>query len=155
MPLMKSLIVIFALFISVKSISQTQQDSSVIFERHKKSLDQPLKNFTRVTHPNVPNRDLFGKMVSYTTKNTDSVRAIFDGKIISVTEVGSAYLLMTRFGNYYISYYGLAKPILKEGEIIKRNEFISKLSSTAFGQSFLTIQFYKDDVEVDPNEWFK
>lgn len=152
---MKKLIIVCSFLIPVKSYSQTQLDSSLIFEKHKKSLNQPLTNFTKVPQPNVPNKDLLGKMVSYITKGPDAVRAIFDGKIVSVTEVGNSYLLMTRFGNYYISYYGLSEPLVKEGDFVRQNEFISKLSGSAFGQFFLTVQFYKDDIEVDPNEWFK
>lgn len=155
MPLIKTLLIIYSLFFSVELYSQTQQDSSLIFEKHKKSLNQPLRNFTKVPQPNVPNKELLGKMVSYITKGPDSVRAIFNGKIVSVTEVGNSYLLMTRFGNYYISYYGLSKPSLKEGDTVKQNEFISKLSQSSFGQCFLMIQFYKDNTEVDPNDWFK
>jgi hypothetical protein len=49
-------------------------------------------------------------MVSYIAKNADSVRAIFEGKIVSVAEVGDSYFVMTNYGNYSIAYYGLSKP---------------------------------------------
>jgi hypothetical protein len=157
MPLMRTFITSCCLFILVTSYSQTKQDSSLIFERAKGMLKQPLTNAIKVPQLNVPAKDrhLLGYMVSYIGQNPDSVRSIFEGKIVSIAEVGGSYLLMTSFGSYSIAYYGLGKPFLKEGNFLKRNQFISTLSKNSFGQYFLTVQFYKDNNEVNPNDWLK
>lgn len=157
MPLMRTSIILCLLYCSAISYSQTRQDSSLIFEKAKGLLKQPLTNFTKVPPLNVAEKDkhLLGKMVSYISQNADSVRSIFEGRIVSISEVSGSYLVMTNFGNYSITYYGISKPSLKEGNHIKRNQFISTLSKTSFGQYFLMVQFYKDDIEVNPNDWFK
>ena len=154
---MRTTIILTCLFVSITSYSQTKQDSSLIFEKSKGLLKQPLTNFIKVPQLKVAEKDkhLLGKTVTYITQRADSVKSIFEGKIVSIEEVGGAYLVMTQYGDYSIAYYGLSKPALKKGSNLKRNQFISTLSKTSFGQYFLTVQFYYNNSEVDPNDWLK
>ncbi len=119
-------------------------------------MNHPVKNYSKVfSTKDIVKSELAGKEINYICKSADSVKAIFGGRIIAVNEVGGRYLLMTQFGDYFISYYGLNKPTLGVGELIHTNQYISTLSSFAVGPVFLTVHFYYENDEIDPAQWLK
>jgi len=152
----KPIILLSCLFFSIKNFAQTTIDSTLIFEKARGILNAPLARYKKVPKPSLPaaDKNLLPKMISYYGSKGDSVSAIFEGKIVSIQDIGGVYLLMTSFGKYSIGYSGLVKPALKEGTYIKKGQFISRLT-TCFGIAYLTVQFYKDNMEVDPEEWIK
>ncbi len=156
--LMKPLILLVTFLSSLDLLGQNQLDSTIIFEHSKKN---PLTSvrFTKLINydstkyghgcPRYPGN-------TYYLDHTDTVRAIFEGRIIAIFKVVDVYAIMTEFGNYYITYSGLTMPTLCKGEYIQQNQSLGLLSyNGSHYEYFLELIISKDEKFVDPMDWLK
>lgn len=162
---MKKLLTIFIITISIShSIAQPQSiDSSAQFQKAKGSLNHPIKNFTKLSTYSLrqycTDCDMLPKENIYYLNKSDTVKAIYEGKIISVLDMDTYYAIMTKFGKYFIIYIGLEKPTLKKGDYIFQNQFLGMVCKNSFNDDneyLLRIRILNDKAdELDPAIWIK
>lgn len=144
------LIVTFLIFISISVFAQL--DSNRIFEKSKGTWQYPLRS-GMLLGPST--QGYMGKKAIFITGKSDSVFAVFSGKAVSIKEVDSAYLIITKFKDYYITYYGLTQPLINIGDFVSAGQQIGNLAKDLDGAFSLDIYLNKKSDELDTHLWFK
>ena len=155
---MKTTILLVTVLISLHSLAQSRTDSTLLFESAKGTLSHPVNGFRKLVNydsvkygfgcPHYPGN-------TYFLDHTDTARAIFEGKIVSVFNVGDVYAIITKFGKYYIVYSGLTKPSLSKGEYIHKNQPLGTLYDDGEYKYSLELMISKQDRYVDPMNWVR
>ena len=155
---MKRYITIISLVTLVPFFSKAQTDSSALFEKSKNKLSHPISSFKKLVNlesvkvnfgcsPNPGN--------TYYTDKEDTVNAIFEGTVISIFQLENQYGLTTKFGKYYITYFGLSKPVVKRGDYIKTRQHLATLMNN-LGESFqLELIISTPTRNINPSYWLK
>ena len=144
------LIIAFIFFISSPVLAQV--DSNRIFEKSKGTWKWPIHSGMLLG----PNTQGFkGVRAIFITGKSDSVFAVFSGRVVSIKEVDSAYMIVTKYKDYFITYYGLQKPIINIGDYIIKEQQIGNLAKNFDGNFSLDIYLTKKSDELDTHLWFK
>ena len=147
------------------NIAFAQTDSNAIFESNKGKLPFPLKNSTypdefyiqaykgcfRYTKSETSKEEPY---LSFFRKKSEDVFAIFDAKVLIVEQIDSiSYFVITKFGDYFISYVFLNKPKCQVGNFIKKGEIIASLSKNENENYSLDLYISKGMKNLDCKEW--
>ena len=144
------------LFLPLFSLGQT--DSSNIFEKSKQKLSHPLCSFKRLLNSTSDKFNLsicINPGYTYYAEKEETVHAIFEGTVISVFELDNQYGLTTKFGKYYITYFGLTKPIVEKGNYILTQQSLAKLNINPGADCQLDLFISTPDKNLDPIHWIK
>ncbi len=145
---------IFLVF-SISGKSQITQNQE--FEQSKGKWPPPISNFKKFINDKERNAgfhfEVPHKGLTILPDENDSVKAVFKGKVISVFRVGDSFALMTRYGNYFITYVNLDSPGLKKGDMVTQGEFLGLLSRT--NRQLELMLTNEKDKELDPFEWIQ
>ena len=153
----KPILLFLALSIFFKTMAQS--DSSKIFEYSKGHWNPPLTSFKKVDDYKEPPKGFIGNFagpeIAFYTDSPCPVHAVFDGTVVGVFQIGDYYALMTRFGNYFITYAGLNKPNFEKGAFIQAGQIISDLYKYDSADYKLEVVISsKVDKWIDPYNWF-
>jgi hypothetical protein len=94
------------------------------------------------------------KNITFITDSAAEVRAIHNGQVCAVYNIEKEYAVVTRFGDYYITYYPLTKTKLKKGDTIINGQPLAKISSADNARE-INILMSKNTKFIDPYKWFK
>jgi hypothetical protein len=155
----KYVIAIIVLFLFYH-VSNGQPDSSRIFEKAKGTLSHPIESFKKLLNSDSlkdDSRNHYGISNFYYSDNADSVKAIYEGRVVAVVEISVSYAVITKFGDYFITYFGLTRPPIKKGEYVLKNQYIGNLINYDSGEySYeLVLIMSHNEKEVDPSMWLK
>jgi len=144
------LLTVFFIFASLSV--QAQFDSTKAIEKSKGYWNYPFrKGLLLGSNP----QNYQTKKSTFITYNPDTAFAVFDGYVFSVTNIDSSYLLITKYANYTIGYFGLERPFIKVGDIIKSGQAIA-ITAKDFDDTFsLDIHLSKDSNDLYAHDWFK
>lgn len=138
--------------------SFAQKNDTKLFEKTKGKLPFPVCNMYGVSDIRCAR---FGKEIndpfnniSFTTDSAAEVRSVHKGKVKAVYVIGSGYAVVTSFGDYFITYYPLAKPRLKKGDTVSPGQPISRIS-TVENPREINILISKKTTFIDPYQWFR
>ena len=138
---------------------EAQSDSSKLFEKAKGTLPFPISTFSLIETYEELMRKLCevkpSKKTSFIADSTSNVTAIFDGLIVRIEKVDSIYLVITKYGSYFLAYCGLEKPNLATGNFIKTGQIISKIQKDWDDKFRLDFYLFTKDKDMDPFLWFK
>lgn len=144
------------LFVAFNSFSQ--KNDTKLFERTKGKLPLPVCNLYGVSDIRCAR---FGKKINdpfnnitFTTDSAAEVRSVHKGKVSAVYVIGNGYAVVTSFGDYYITYYPIAKPRLKKGDPISPGQPISRIS-TIENPREINILISRKTTFIDPYKWFR
>ena len=137
---------------------EAQSDSSKIFRKAKGTLAFPISNVSKIeTYEQAINKIWEEQPIKRTTFISDSIcdaEAIFGGVVLTVKEIDSSYVLITKFGDYFITYFGLLKPNLFKGDFIKKGQFLSAVQKDFDNKYRLEIYLSTPKEDIDPFPWF-
>jgi hypothetical protein len=140
--------------------AQSRGDSNKIFLSSKGHWSLPLSYITSVMTEN-QRYAYFGGCSGpgiefYTDRPTSPVLAVFGSVVIGVFIVGDESAIMTRFGNYFITYVDITKSYVKKGDRIEAGQSIASLDSNSnhWGMGLGIIISDKNDKNFDPENWF-
>ena len=145
-----SLILIFLFSISVYALAQV--DSNRLLEKTKGTWPYPLRSGILLgpsTH------GYLEKKATFIGKNNDSVFTICSGKVVSIKQIESVYLVITKYKDYFIAYDGLKIPKLDIGELVVKGKYIGNLAENLDGEYSLDVYLNKNSDELDIHLWFK
>ena len=109
---LKALLVL--IFFSSGFSANSQIDSSKLFEMKKGTLPSPILAPSNKLKIEISKSSDSSYAASYQMDSSYKVIAIFDGLVITSEMVGWYYQVTTKYGNYFITYDGLQKPVVKK-----------------------------------------
>ncbi len=132
------------------------------FEENKGKLPWPVGGAGAVVAHFGPNRMADGitrdeKGITIATGRGAQVRAVFEGKVTGVYNIGQFDKCVTvRSGSYIVLYGNLAETRLKNGDAVALNQIVGKINNSANEERHvLLLQIWRETVPLDPEEWLR
>ncbi len=89
------------------------------------------------------------------TEQGSSVRAIFDGEVVSVFDVEGESNVLIRHGKYFTTYGNLASSSVGKGQKIKSGEVIGRAGSNTDGNGEIEFLLLLENKNLDPATWIR
>lgn len=151
---------LLTLSIFVSSCALAQVNSTSLFEKSKGTWNYPIEKVVKIINYEDSKSACATAnacrimSTSFIADSSYPVNAVFDGLILKIQEIDGAYAIITQFGNYFITYYGLTKPPLKEGDFVKRGQTLSNLQRYFEGNFSVDIYLSNRIETLDSFPWF-
>ena len=151
------------IFLFINCLSRTelfgQAIENKIIEKSKGTWITPIPKYLKIEgNKERERRTIYDKTDSSLTFVTDSsysVTAVFGGKVVAVFPIEDAYMIMTQFGDYFISYTNLTDVKVKEGDLIKEGSLIGKVMKVDEDYYFINFILMKKKEMIGAQKWFK
>lgn len=129
------------------------------FAENKSRLPWPVSGFVsqkfgRQNHPVLKNIVIENNGINIQTKKDELVKAIFSGRVTSVSYhpgVGSS--IIVKHGDYYTVYAGLKDVLVSKGQDINTNQELGTVVTNNEGISELRFQVRKNIAALNPEKW--
>ncbi len=83
------------------------------------------------------------------------VKAIFDGEVRSVFNVGGKQLVMVRHGKYFTTYGNLGSASVSKGQMITAGQVLGKAGVNDDGVGEVTLQMDTETSTINPEPWLR
>jgi hypothetical protein len=134
-----------------------QIDSTKLFESSKGKWPIPVPGYLEIyDNENLKHftYDQFDSTLRIVTDSSYVVRAVHDGAVIEIIEVESEYTVLTKFGNYFISYGRLKKPDIRKGAYIRAGQQLGELIKDCTEDNYtLEILLAKGEKQLSAEKW--
>jgi hypothetical protein len=133
------------------------QKENVVFEATKGKWHFPIPNVQSI---DTMMRDCFGipansSILELMSNNPQEIRAIQPGLVKVVTTLQGVYMVLTKSGEYFLVYYGIANPGVKKGDFIQEGDVIGTMSKEEEEKTYkLTLMLLKGSNTININRWF-
>lgn len=141
-------------------LNEGQRTLAASFERNKGGLPWPVDN-GYVSIPfgtsRVGGLSIDNPCITISTPSAGaSVKAVFDGQVSSVSNLGDAMMVMVRHGKYFTVYSNLATAAVSVGSSVKTGQAIGKTAEADDGTGG-QLDFYLmiEKKNVNPQPWLK
>ncbi|WP_072144803.1 murein hydrolase activator EnvC family protein [Hymenobacter sp. AT01-02] len=112
------------------------------------------QRFGRHNHPVLHNVVVENRGVDIQTSAGEPVRAVFDGKVLTVASVpGMNTIVMVQHGDYFTVYAKLRSVSVAEGQVIKARQPIGTVYTDAEGTSEVQFQVWHNSSNLNPENW--
>ncbi|MEO8768454.1 MAG: hypothetical protein ABI402_00145 [Ferruginibacter sp.] len=126
--------------------------------QNKGLLEYPIKTNIQPNYYN-PLRSILDETptqsVTFISDSCVKVSCIFDGEVCLIEEIDSMYVVMTKFGSYYLTYTNLTKPVIKKGDFIKKGQIIANLDKDFDDRFSVDIYLNYGEKTIDAYSWFR
>jgi septal ring factor EnvC (AmiA/AmiB activator) len=99
--------------------------------------------------------DWFNPCLTIGTDIGSTVKAVFDGVVSSVTDVGGQTVVIIKHGNYFTSYSNLATVSINKGETVHTGQAIGTAAAGDSGNGQIDLSMAKDLSQLDPEPWLR
>ncbi|MEP7257463.1 MAG: M23 family metallopeptidase, partial [Flavitalea sp.] len=89
------------------------------------------------------------------TENGSSVKAVFDGEVVSVFDVDGESNVLIRHGKYFTTYGNLSSSSVSKGEKVKAGSVVGKAGSNADGNGEIEFLLLLENKNLDPALWIR
>lgn len=89
------------------------------------------------------------------TDEGSSVKAIFDGEVVSVFDVEGESNVLIRHGKYFTTYGNLSSAAVSKGQKIKSGQVVGKAGSNADGNGEIEFLLLLENRNLDPASWIQ
>lgn len=131
-----------------------------LFHDNKGKLPWPVAKgsllypFGKQPHPVVKGVEWNNLGIDIQTVKEEPVRAVFQGKVISVGEVPNMNtVVIIQHGDYFTVYAKLKSVSVKNGDEVKTKQTIGEVYTNKDDISELQFQVWKNTVNMDPETW--
>ncbi|MCQ2285275.1 MAG: peptidoglycan DD-metalloendopeptidase family protein [Bacteroidales bacterium] len=104
-------------------------------------------------HPDVPSVMIDNKGIDILVEAGTPVRAIFNGEVTGILNVGDTKVLMIRHGEYLSVYQNLATISVKKGDKVTTKQTIGTVSKSISSTYELHFEIWKNSTPQNPNSW--
>lgn len=147
---------------SVFDDSPTEKLASDNFEKNKNKLPWPVESgnvsmefgnqevegLNKVTYNN--------QGITIETKPGVPVKAVFDGEVSSVFNVGDVLCVIVRHGKYFTSYSGLSASSVSRGQQVKVGQMLGRMGEKSDGIAELEFIIMNDKLtNLNPRQWLR
>ena len=133
---------------------------SVSFEQNRRNLPWPVGAGTIISHygrNKIEGTSLFedNSGVTIATQPGASVKAVFEGVVVSVFDILGSQNVMIKHGKYFTTYHNLAGVTVGKGEQVKMGQAIGKAGVNDDGDGEITFVVTQESKFMDPELWLK
>lgn len=130
------------------------------FEKNRGKLPWPVdKGHIKIGYGtySIPETKLKGNNPGLTleTEEGSSVRAIFDGDVISVFDVDGESNVIVRHGKYFTTYGRLSSTSVSKGQKVKTGQVVGRASSNEDGNGEIEFLLMEETRKLDPALWIR
>ena len=94
--------------------------------------------------------------VTYTAQVGASVRAVFNGEVVSISKVGGTSFVVLRHGKYFTAYSNLASVSVSKGASVTRGQAIGTVAADEeTGSGKLDFILMIEERNIDPRAWLR
>jgi septal ring factor EnvC (AmiA/AmiB activator) len=112
------------------------------------------QRFGRHSHPVLKNVVVENRGVDIQTSAGEPVRAIFEGKVLTVASVpGMNNIVMIQHGEYFTVYAKLRGVSVQEGQTVKIRQPIGTVYTNPEGTSEVQFQVWRNSANLNPENW--
>lgn len=155
---MKTFIIINIILLK-SFVSLGQIDSNKVFESTKGQWSVPITKYKEIYNNEVLKHctmNSFDSTLRIITDSSYSVSALHDGRIVSIIEGEKYYIILTKYGDYFISYWGLSIPRFLKGDFITAGQILGELVKDEVEDNYmLKIELSKRSNELSAEKWIK
>lgn len=129
------------------------------FSGNQRRLPWPVSNGTIVRKYGIQRHPVLGVEennlgIGIQTLKGEQVRAVFSGKVISITEIpGMNKIVMIQHGEYFTVYARLKKVYVKKDQQVNAKDVIGEVYTNTEEVSQVEFQIWKGNVHLDPEMW--
>lgn len=145
---------------SYLTLNEGQRSLAASFERNRGSLPWPVDNgFVSIPFgtSKVGGLNIDNPCITISTPNAGgTVKAVFDGEVSSVSNLGDAMMVMIRHGKYFTVYSNLSSASVSAGASVKTGQAIGRTALADDGSGG-QIDFYLmiEKKNVNPQPWLR
>ena len=130
------------------------------FESNKGKLPYPVDNgyiaigFGPYT---VPGTKITGSQdfITFASPVGSSVKAVFDGEVVSIFDVGGMYAVMLKHGKYFTTYSNLSSTSVSKGQNVTPGQVIGKVGENLEGDGQLDFILTREAQMLNPQQWLR
>ncbi|UYZ62744.1 murein hydrolase activator EnvC family protein [Hymenobacter weizhouensis] len=112
------------------------------------------QRFGRHNHPVLKNVVVENRGVDIQTTSGEPVRAVYDGKVLTVASVpGMNTIVMVQHGDYFTVYAKLRSVSVSEGQTIQARQPIGTVYTDAEGTAEVQFQVWHNSSNLNPENW--
>ncbi len=92
--------------------------------------------------------------VDIQTQKDESVKSVYDGKVIQIAYVPGMYnVVILQHGEYYTVYSRLKEVNVKKGTLVKRAQPLGAVHTDTNGVSEVHFEVWKNYAKLNPEQW--
>ena len=84
-----------------------------------------------------------------------SVKAVFEGEVVSVFDVGGMSAVMVKHGKYFTTYSNLASAQVSKGQTVKVGQVLGRVGENLEGEGQLDFILTREAQMLDPQNWLR
>lgn len=84
-----------------------------------------------------------------------SVKACFDGEVVSVFDVGGNTAVMIKHGKYFTTYSNLSSANVNKGQTVKTGQVIGRVGTNLDGDGELNFVLARENQMINPSPWLR
>ena len=130
------------------------------FEKNKGRLPVPItgvymlgNRFGTYNVPGLKGVKLDNKGTNYVGRAGARARAIFEGEVSAVFQMGDTKNVLIRHGSYISVYCNLSSVIVKRGQKVRARDLIGAVAKDEGGNCVLHFQLRKETTKLNPELW--
>jgi len=135
-------------------------DSNAIFLKSKGRWEYPVEYITGVDYydkrKHIADSGPNNYDVTFFSDSPRVVHSVFDGRVILVNPYDDVFMVVVKYGDYFLSYTNLLNPLVKKGDTVKANQPIASMGLDLDGKFAVEMQLsgsIKSNIDIFP--WFK
>ncbi len=130
------------------------------FESSKGRLPFPVDNgYVAIGYGSytIPNTTIKGsqEFITIASPSGSSVKACFEGEVVSVFDVGGNTAVMIRHGKYFTTYSNLSSVNVSKGQSVKTNQVIGRVGTNIDGDGELNFILARENQMINPTSWLR
>ena len=84
-----------------------------------------------------------------------TVKAVFDGEVVSVAEIGTQMTVTIRHGKYFTLYSNLSSISVSKGQNIKAGQALGRVATDMDGEGSIEFILTKEFQNLNPQSWLR
>ena len=96
---------------------------------------------------------LDNKGINYQGQEGARARAIFDGEVTAIFQLGAMKNVLVRHGSYISVYCNLSSTIVQRGKKVKARDILGTVAADERGNYILHFQLRKETAKLNPEQW--
>lgn len=130
------------------------------FESSKGRLPFPVDNgyVSIVFGPyTIPGTNIKGSQdfITIASPAGTSVKACFEGEVVSVFDVGGNTAVMIKHGKYFTTYSNLSSTSVNKGQTVKTGQVIGRVGTNIDGDGELNFVLARESQMINPSPWLR
>lgn len=94
------------------------------------------------------------KRIIFIADSTATVNAVFNGTVVLVAKYDDVYMIVMKYGNYFIGYSNLGRCTVKKDDYVQAGDVIAYVGKDIDERYGIDFMLSDGDGELDATSWF-